>query len=271
MAYDGVFVYGMYQKQPLRKGLHFNGLGEKAVVIGHHVQGNLRFIDSARATILMRCSYEGSVIVEGKDRRRDGFLGFQTRLSTITTHGVYVRDNHSLVMSDFYVEQADDGYVLEGAAGDPPGRVTVQGAKVQFNVPKDHPEKGTAMDIRNYGGEIFFGPDQFYVEPSRVRIRHRGEAKLDLYILACCFYRTTLDVQTAPSAGMWRLGNEGSASMWRLGNEGVAISPKDEVLPYENRADDNVPPDRLARIAAALDDLRRLGELDLSLNHAESR
>ena len=126
MTYDGVFVFGMYQKQPLRKGLHFRGLGPKAVVLGRHVQGNLRFIDSARATFLFPCSYEGSVVVEGKDPRRTGFLGFQTRLSTITTHGLYLRDNHSIVMSDFYIEQALDGYVLEGSPGLPRGRATMR-------------------------------------------------------------------------------------------------------------------------------------------------
>ncbi|HSM79640.1 MAG TPA: glycosyl hydrolase family 28-related protein, partial [Bryobacteraceae bacterium] len=50
MTYDGVYVYGMYQKAPFRKGLRFTGLGEKDVVLMPHVQGNLRFIDSGGAT-----------------------------------------------------------------------------------------------------------------------------------------------------------------------------------------------------------------------------
>ncbi|HUT37491.1 MAG TPA: glycosyl hydrolase family 28-related protein [Planctomycetota bacterium] len=255
MTYDGVFGYGMYQRQPFRKGLHLRGLGSKAVVVVPHVQGNLRFVDSAQATVLLNCSYEGSIVVEGKDRRRTGLLGFQTRLSTIATHGLYLRDNHSIVMSDFYVEQADDGYVLEGGPDDPPGRATLQGAKVDFTH-GDKARDGTVLDIRNYAGEVFFGPNQFYASLPRVPILHRGERKLDLFLWGNCFYKTHLEAQKTPSL-----------SLHLLGNEGVAVDAKDKVLSHENRAADNVLPADLARFAVALDDLRRLGELDLQLNH----
>ena len=255
MTYDGVFVYGMYQKQPLRKGLHLRWLGSKAVVVVPHVQGNLRFVDSAEATVLLNCSYEGSIVVEGKKRQRNGLLGFQTRLSTIATHGLYLRDNHSIVMSDSYVEQADDGYVFEGGPDDPPGRATIQGAKVDFTH-ADKARDGTVLDIRNYGGDIFFGPNQFYSSLPRVPVLHRGERRLDLFLWGNCFYKTHLEAQKSPSL-----------NLHLLGNEGVAVDATDKALSHENRAADNVPVAELARFAAALDDLRRLGELDLQLNH----
>jgi hypothetical protein len=252
MTYDGVFVYGMYQKQPLRKGLHFSGLGPEAVVVLPHVQGNLRFIDSAQATILANTSFEGSVVVEGKDKRRGGLLGFQTRLATLVTHGLYLKDNHSIVMSDFYVEQADNGFVFEGGADDPPGRATIQGAKVHFTVPKAEPGKGTAMTITNYGGQIFFGHNQFYVEPKNVRIVHTGERALELYLFANCFYNTKPDVSKGPGAQVFLIGNDG----FKLPEQTV-----------EYKADDSLGPEALGALSAALDDLRRLGEADLKLNH----
>ncbi|MBM4030439.1 MAG: hypothetical protein FJ291_01480 [Planctomycetes bacterium] len=255
MTYDGVFVYGMYQRQPFRKGLHLRGLGSRAVVVAPHVQGNIRVVDSAQATLLFNCSYEGSVVVEGKGKQRNGLLGFQTRLSTITTHGLYLRDNQSIVMSDFYVEQADNGYVFEGGADDPPGRATIQGAKVDFTH-GDKARDGTVLDIRGYAGEIFFGPNQFYASLPRVPVVHRGERKLDIFLWANCFYRTHLEVQKAPSL-----------TLHLLGNEGVDVSAKDKVLSHENRAADNVGSADLSRFAPALDDLRRLGELDLQLSH----
>lgn len=259
MTYDGVFVYGMYQKQPFRKGMHFTGLGENAVVVMKHVQGNLRFTDSARATILGNVTYEGSLVVEGKDKRRDGLLGFLTRLSTLTTHGLYVRDNHSLVMSDFYVEQADSGYVFEGGAGDPEGRVTIQGAKLHFTVPKEAPDKGAALTIRNYSGQIFIGPNQFYVEPTSVRVVHEGRRPLDLFLLASCFYRTRLE----PTV-------DDSAHVLLLGNEAVGFVDKEKkVSPAAYKAEDNVSAEQPARVSRALDDLRRVGEADLRLNHGQ--
>ena len=259
MTYDGVFVYGMYQRKPFRKGLHFRGLGSGAVVVARHVQGNLRFTDSARATFLLSCSYEGSVVVEGKDRRRDGLLGFLTRLSTITTHGLYLRDNHSIVMSDFYVEQADDGYVLAGSAGDPPGRATITGAKVDFTR-GDKGRDGTVLDIRDYGGEVFFGPNQFYASLPRVPVVQQGERKVDLFLWGNCFYKTHLDAKIGPSC-----------RLHLVGNEGVAVEAKDTVLPHQGRADDNLPPAELGRLVPPLDDLRRLGDLDLRLNHPQGK
>ncbi|HVV70635.1 MAG TPA: glycosyl hydrolase family 28-related protein, partial [Verrucomicrobiae bacterium] len=67
VTYDGVYVFGMYQKQPLRKGLVFRNLGPNDVVLMPHVQGNVHFINCGRATVLANCSYEGSVVVEGKE------------------------------------------------------------------------------------------------------------------------------------------------------------------------------------------------------------
>ena len=112
------------------------------------------------------------------------------------------------------------------------------------------------MTIRNYSGEILFGPNQLYIEPSRVRIRHTGEERLDLFLLANCFYKTTLDVQKSPAA-----------RVFLLANQGVALSPDDQLTFADEIVDDDLPASDLERIAVALDDLRRLGELDLKINH----
>ncbi len=60
MTYDSVSVFGMYQKQPLSKGLWLRGLGKDAVVMAPHLQGNIHLVDCARATVLLNNSYEGS-------------------------------------------------------------------------------------------------------------------------------------------------------------------------------------------------------------------
>jgi hypothetical protein len=255
MTYDGVFVYGMYQKDPFRKGLYFRNLGKEAVVVIPHVQGNLRFIDSSDATFLVPCSYEGSVIVEGKSPARGGVIAFLTRLSTITTHGLYLRDNQSITMTDFYVEQAMDGFVLEGEPGLPPGRATIQGAKVDFTH-GGKAQDGTVLDIRNYRGEVFFGPDQFYASLPRVPVVQKGDQPVDVFLWANCFYKTHLEVV-----------KEAGLRLHLVANSGVKIDGKDTVLTHENRAVDNLPADQLDRLIPALDDLRRAGALDLRINH----
>ena len=258
MTYDGVFVYGMYQKQPFRKGLWLRGLSHDSVVLLRHLQGNLHLVDSARATVLAGVSYEGSIVVEGKDPRRDGFLGVLTRLATITAHALYLKDNHSFVASDFYAEQADNGYWLEGAPGDPPGRVTIQSPKLDFTVPKkDAGWENVAFDVHGYHGQAFFGPIQFYpyAPPiAKFRLYHQGPQTLDFFLSSSCFYNTALEVR-----------KEDGLRLHLVGNTIVGYRPG----PGQFQAEDGATPDVLAQLSAALDDLRRLGQLDLRWNHAE--
>jgi hypothetical protein len=257
MTYDGVYVFGMYQKAPLRKGLRFTDLGESDVVLMPHVQGNLRFVNCGRATVLANCSYEGSVVVEGKNQARDGLLGFQTRLATIVTHGLYLRDNHSIVMSDFYVEQADNGYLFEGAQDVPPGRATLTGAKFHSFSSND-PAKNNLLDIRNYRGQIAIGPYQFYQEPKQMRMKQQGPERVDLLVWASSWYGAKPDPQLSPAARL-------SA----VGNEFYGTAPEGDSVPERVFFKETPTDAALAQLSHALDDLRRLGETDLRLNHPE--
>jgi len=252
MTYDGVFAFGMYQKEPRRKGFHFTGLSEGDVVVMPHVQGNMRFTDCARATILANTSYEGSITVEGKDRRRGGLLGFQTRLATIVAYGLDLRDSQSIVMSDFYLEQSDNGFLLSGAPDDPPGRATIQSPKVHYNPVKDDPTQNVFLDVRNYKGQVFMGPSGFYQEPKQMRIRQQGENPFDLFLLGCSFYDTRPDLEAGPAAHLFTVGSH------TVGMKTVQYDPSDVL-----------GADTLAQASLALDDLRRLGEADLRLNHPE--
>lgn len=258
MTYDGVYVFGMYQKEPLRKGLQFTNLGKSDVVVLPHVQGNLRFANCGSATVLANCSYEGSVVVEGRESACDGLLGFQTRLATIVKHGLYVRDNQSVVMSDFYVEQADNGYLFEGAADDPPGRSTIAGAKFQSFSSTD-PGKNTLLDIRNHHGQIAIGPYQFYQEPERMRLKQQGAVAVDLLVWASSWYGAKPYPQLGPAARL-------SA----VGNDFYGEAPVDDLL-TERRFFQEPPTETAGNLlSSALDDLRRLGEADLRLNHPET-
>ncbi|QDU92647.1 Pectate lyase superfamily protein [Lignipirellula cremea] len=257
VTYDHVFAYGMYQRQPFVKGMQFRNLGPNEVVKIDGVQGNLRFENCAQATILAGTSFEGSVVVEGAGKNRDGFLGFLTRLSTQTTHGLYVRDNHSVVMSDFYIEQANNGFVFQGSSELPPGQVTLQGGKLDFTVPKDKPKEGTAMTIDDYQGQIFFGPNQFYVNPPNVRITYKGQGGAELTVWASLFYKTSLDLQ-----------GDKSLLIRLIGNEGVDNVTGEGEVTYLYSADKDAEA-AAEKLTAALDHLRELGRWDLQLNHPQ--
>jgi Pectate lyase superfamily protein/Right handed beta helix region len=232
ITYDGVYAYGMYQKQPGKQGILFDRLPPGSIVYGIHVQGNLRFRDSARATALMANSYEGTVSIEGAERERDGFLGFMTRLATISSPTLHVRDNHSVVMSDFYIEQSDRHLLLEGNPGDPPGHVTIQGAKMHLNTNEP------LVEIHNYAGRVFLGSDEFYIEPKQPRLIATGDAPLELLLVGHFLYNVTPQFALSPSVHLTLIENQG------LANAGLDR------------------PEALQAAAAALDDLRLLGRVD---------
>ena len=249
MTYDNVTVYGMYQRNPFHKGLWLRGLSRNSTVRVRHVEGNIHLVDAARATVLLGNSYEGSVVVEGKAKQRDGFLGILTRLGTSCTHALYVKDNHSLVASDFYIEQADHAFSLEGSPDDPPGRLTLQDPKVHMSKMKDGTEN-MAFDIRGYHGQIACGPVQFYLEPKQMRLLQTGTLPLEMVFWANSFFDTKLAAQQTATARLWLVGCLGVSA--ELSDVPVA---------------DTLPPEALAKLVPALDDLRTLGELDLRLNH----
>lgn len=250
ITYDDVSVYGMYMRDPFRKGLWLKGLSKSSTVRVRHVQGNIHLVDAAQATVLLGNSYEGSVVIEGKDKQRDGLTGILTRLGTSCTYALYVKDNHSLVASDFYIEQADNGYSLEGGPDDPPGRIVIQEPKLQMNVAKD--KTNLAFDIRNYGGQIFVGPLQWYIEPTAMPFVHTGTRPLEIVLWANSFYNTKLAPKLDPAA-----------TLALVGCNAISTQLEDQKLDEQGLAD------TLAHLSLALDDLRRLGEADLRLNHPD--
>lgn len=237
--YERVWLYGMYQKQPSRKGLVCRDLPRGTEIIGRHVTGNLRFSNCGKASILFNTSYEGAIEAEGKqDVPRIGLLGFMTRLATIEKFGLYVKDSQNIVMSDYYVEQSDQMLSFAGNAGDAPGAVTIQMAK-------SHTYKGPVVVSTDYAGRISLGPLMPY--PGGVEdalYSFQGTNALDLVIMACQAYGQ-------------KPRFEFSLAVRRvfLENTGEGMGPNE------------IPPGGLSAVAAGLDDLRRLGELDLRLNY----
>ncbi len=253
VVYDGVRVFGCYQRAPFRKGLHLSGLGGKDQVVINMLQGNLQVINCGDATILGNATWEGSVVVEGADSGRNGFLGFQSRLVTQVTHVLYVRDNHSLVASDLYNEQSEGILHLSGRAGQPAGRVVVTGGRSHVNE-----GLAPASVIENYRGELFIGGKDFSDHralgaPPQV-IRQTGEAPLDVTLFGCFFYGAKLMFEKQDTMRLFMIGSS------RLTvPQFIQQDPADA---FDDKA--------LAAVSRALDDLRRLGEMDLKLNHPEA-
>jgi len=243
VCYDRVQVYGIYKNRPRVKGLRLVDLGKDDVVLVSELEGNVTSVDSADATVLLRLSYEGTIAVEGRSTKRGGFLGGAVRLATSTDPGLWLRDNHSIVMSDFYTESGNHFVRLEGDTTLPAGRVTLQGAKFEIVKPENN-----AVEVDNYRGELFVGPYVFYVGNPLHRFSQRGESPFALTLLGGSFYNSKPEFTLAPSTVLTVVGC-GSPS------DTVATSIRDVGAAQA-----------LPRLARAFDDLRRLGDVDLRLS-----
>ena len=238
ITYDGIFAYGIYQRKPMKQGLVFVDLPHNAIVRVEFVQGNIRFKNCSPATILINNSYDGSVTLEGSGKERDGFLGFMTRLSTLSAYSLRIKNNHSIVMSDLYNENSDRHLIFEGGPGDPKGAVTIQGGKTHLKT------QNPVVEIDNYSGLVLLGPSQYYVAPVPAVINQRGNRPVDLILLGNHFYKTRPKLRISGNGRLTLIRNQGSENTKKL---------TDVVL---------------SSVAASLDDLRRLGKVDSQLNHA---
>ncbi len=246
MTYDRVWIFGMYQNKPLERGLRLENLGKGDQVYVHEANGNIHCTDCAQATIYLGVSYEGTILLEGKSPKRDGFIGGSVRLGTATDPALWLKDNQSFVISDFYVESSTHYLRMEGDATLPPGRATLGGAKLELIKPENN-----LVEVTNYRGELVLGPYQFYPGNPLHRFVQQGNAPFSLTLLGDCFYNDRPDFKLATTTKPEILGCYGACTDQAHAND----------LP------DAAFSEALISTGHALDDLRRLGAVDMKINY----
>ncbi len=256
---EAVFVFGMYQKKPFERGILFQKLSKGTLVVLDRVNGNMRFSDCARATVFAPVSYEGSILIEGKNPDRDGFMGFQTRLCTIAEGALYLRDNHSIVMSDFYIEQCDSALHFSGTDALPQGRASIQSPKMHLSEKLREPPP--LIDIDNYSGEIVLGPSQFPCWPVPAAFSQQGASPLLLVLFGSKFYESFPEWKISGSARLALLANKSFGPYDRITKNAALIS----LASQKGKLDDSASEKDIEAILRAFSDYRRLGALDLEI------
>ncbi len=250
MNYDRVAVFGMYQKQPNVRGLKLLNLSKKDKVYIHEVNGNVHITDCAEATIYLGLSYEGTLCVDGKSLKRGGLIGGSVRLGTVTDPGLWVKDNQSIVMSDFYVESSGQYMKMDGDANLPAGRVTLQGPKYEI-LPES---KAPSTEVQNYKGTLFLGPYNFYVGNPVHRFKQTGISPFTQVLWGSSFYESRPGIEMAAGTKFMALGNRG-------------LGDKQPPADAPGFCDTKLREEALAQIALALNDLRRLGQAAVELGY----
>jgi len=126
----------------------------------------------------------------------------------------------------------------------------VQGAKLHLN-----PQRAThTLIVKDYAGQMFIGPDQFNA-PHSAHILISGTRPFSLFLTADCFYHSPLTIAKPPTANIYLLANHAAAL--------PALTAEEAQTMFGNA----LPPAKLKELSRPLDELRRLGRIDLKLTH----
>ncbi|MBR4901771.1 MAG: right-handed parallel beta-helix repeat-containing protein [Victivallales bacterium] len=245
--YDNVRGHGWLVAEPDVRGLHFENLGPHDVVHSIATYGNMVFKNCAAATILIDSHYEGTMHVKGENPNRNGITAFQFALLEICNPCIWVEDNNSLVMTDFYNEQCITLYRIMGNAALPSGRISLGSIKVE-NRPRI---------VDGYHGQITLLYPQYYNNNLNgvATWQTQNGASVDYLEVASYYYQHSLE---------WP--QDGSFRACFLATGGSPAKTETVEHFFHTHADASVDEIR-AQIQATLEDFRRVGLLDLQLNH----
>ena len=293
-TYDGVFT----TDQPggwFSSGVVVRNLPAGDCVHFVHLDGNLAVQDSSEGTVFANFFIQGSLNIsaprgtpqhagaEVSEEEPHPSVGIATMVG-LTDHDLNVKDDLSVVITDFYSEQIKTGHITLSGASNPntaaiagtgvaagsrggaaaaeasstkgskvPGRVTIAAAKSQCYTPYE-------LTVDNYFGTIVYA-NSFFFEGPRPAITQTGDAEVNITLLGNAFWGDN------SSALAWHLGAGAAGRNSAVGNliadYGPGAPPQNQSYPDIRNSATN------GTIANALADFYKLGALDLKLNHPD--
>jgi hypothetical protein len=242
---------GAWGDNPNGPGVVLNGLPAGSTVYAPHLDSTLSVQNCGAAQIYTKFLMMDTVSVSGSTPQT-GFLGYTIaeggQEGNSSSYNITVTDNQDLVIGDYYTETAYNGIDLKRGAGTQTGRVTIQG----FNDSGIPNTSTIQVNVENYAGRFFYGAQNIsnsYGNAS-VQVNQSGSNAVDLVFAGDDFvnYAPTFTLDTGANLILAR--NEIVA-----GNNLSYLPDAPEPLTYTN----------YASLAAALDHLRQLEAVDLSV------
>ena len=246
--YDNVLVHGWLVREAEKRGVLFLGLCKGDVVHSLATYGNMTYDNCAAAMILVDAHYEGCQRVKGVNQDRSGLTAYQFTLLEICDPCIWVSENNSLVMTDFYNEQCTTLYRFEGSSEFPKGRISLGSIKVEAR----------PRIVSGWQGTIALGTPQYYkntLNGISVWETNAGSS-VDYLELGGYYFVHSLKW---PEDGTFRAEFIGTGGKPAKG---------ESVDDFRRRTNSPNPsdPGLKSRAVAFLEDMRRVGALDLKLN-----
>ena len=245
--YDNVRFHGWLIAEADKRGACFRDLGKGDIVHSIATYGNMHFKNSAAAEILVDSHYEGCQRVTGENTDRSGLTAFQFALLEICNPCIWITQNNSLVMTDFYNEQSQMLYRFEGSNELPRGRISLGSIKVEC-VPRN---------VIGYHGDILLGTPQYYYNLLNGVSTWTVSPDSDVDYLEIGGYYFVHSLQ-------WSDDNAFRPRFLGIGGGPAKI---ETLADFRNRLKD-APLDEknMSMVSAFLNDMRAVGRLDLKLN-----
>lgn len=239
--YHNVFGYIHGERRDVY--IVFDSLPTGAVVTSGHLDGRIVVRNSSRATILLGFVVSVQTTVEGASTQA-GFLGILSRASALDPFPLIVRDNQSVIITDWYAEKASHLSLIEGAAGRT-GRVLIDRTDGANAAPVFMETNGYRGLVAEVGGSFgVAGRDR----PHLIQVR-KGE-NLNLVFIGNMFWFNPPRIEGSV-ARLVMLGNSVSGG----------ILKRNTVVP------DRWSPADGTLCATVLKGFQSMGALDLQLNY----
>ena len=282
MTYDGVYVggsglglvkpggYGVVGTPRANRGLECIDLPGTATVHLLHFDGSAHYTDCSRATILQDFGSDGVLQVDGAHHDKSGFLGVLMKSNYGNPCDNVIRDNQDFVGTNMYSESTTSFLSVSGDGAYPgqPGHVSVQGTECNTSSPQ-------VLTVNDYEGRVTLTGMQFthYYQAGHV-FAQAGARPVDILLLGDMFWADEPALDVAPTAALTLLGgvvicDPSNSTRHTAPNllPGYGVAATATLL--EEGAAAAVPAGSgpLADAAAAFDDFRLLGEVDMAINH----
>ncbi len=244
VTYDDIYVNPASESTNVVRGLELAELPSGATVLGRLFSGSVTVSNCSAATVLFDVLWDGVFRVAGPTAPKTGFLGLLTHSSGNNLYDLIVHDNQDVVIGDFYVDSTIHHAWLGGDGVASNGRVTIAGSKVN-TLPNQ------TMTINNYQGRLSYFTAGFWYQTPTI-VSQSGAQPFSLLFVGNAFY------ETPPLFNFGALGQP--ILIQNLVNVTGAALATSVVL-------DAVPSGGAQVAAAALDDFRQLGQVDLLLNY----
>lgn len=281
MTYDGIDVDGSnlgpgnvigsnghIGSTRANRGLECIGLPASATVHLVDFNGSDHFTNCSRATILQDFGGGGVLQVDGAAYEKSGFLGVLCKINSANPCDIVIRDNQDFVGANLYTEQTQTLLRVSGDGAYPgqPGHVTIQGFCNLY--------EPQAITINDYEGRVT-ATGMLFMTGAGTSVSQTGSRPVNVELLNNIFWTTEPTMQVNPGAKLTILQNLvnydatynpthnvpnfltgfGAATTTTL-LQGGSLAP---AVPGASGA--------LTDAAAALDDFRQLGAVDMAINH----